>query len=101
MDRARLKEWFFRFTAAHFVLTSLTGVLLYFRPGGSRPGLYSDQVKEWIVMIHNGEWISFALFGQPFVSGILMGLVLAGMLIRFSSQRFTRRRAPALEGASS
>jgi hypothetical protein len=100
MDRARLKEWFFRFTAAHFVLTSLTGVLLYFRPGGTRPGLYSDQVKEWIVMVHNGEWISFALFGRPFVSGILMGLVLATVLIRFSSQRFRHRRQPALVPSS-
>jgi hypothetical protein len=89
------REWFYRFTAVHFVLTALTGILLYFRPGGTRPGLYSEGVKEWIVMIHNGEWISFALFGRPFVSGIALGLVLATMLIKFSSRRlvFAGRRA--------
>lgn len=79
-----MKTWFFRCTAAHFVLTAFTGLLLYFRAGNGRPGLFSDGVKEWLVMIHNGEWISHTLFGIPFFSGIVLGGILAAMLTRFS-----------------
>ena len=39
------KKAFYRFTAAHFIVTAATGLVLYFRPGGNRPGLYQDGVK--------------------------------------------------------
>ncbi|GEM_PF-3137927 len=87
-----MKRWFYRFTAVHFIFTSLTGVALFFRPGGSRPGFYSDAVKEWLVMIHNGEWISYLFFGRPFYSGILLGVVLGVVLIRHSVQGLLKKR---------
>jgi hypothetical protein len=85
-----MKVWFYRLTAIHFVATALTGVLLYFRPGGGRPGLYSEWAKEWFVMIHNGEWLSHVVLGRPFYSGIVVGAVLSGVLVRFSVQRLCR-----------
>ena len=81
-----MKRWFYRFTAVHFIVTALTGLVLYFRPGGARPALFSADVKEWIVMVHNGEWISNLLFGQPFVSGIVVGVLMAIALVRFSAR---------------
>jgi hypothetical protein len=77
-------RWFYRFTALHFIVTAVTGIALYFRPGGARPALYSDRAKEWLVMVHNSEWISYVLFGNPFVSGIAVGSALALALVRFS-----------------
>jgi hypothetical protein len=90
-DRARLSRWFYRFTAVHFVITSLTGVVLYFRPGNGRPGWYSDNAKEWLVMIHNGEWLSYTLFGRSVFSGLLIGSVLAMALIGFSTKGMRRQ----------
>ncbi len=88
--RARLRLWFFRLTAAHFIVTALTGVVLYFRTGGNRPGLYPDATKEILVTLHNGEWIGQALFGRPFWSGIVLGAVLAAVLVHFSWRAFRR-----------
>ena len=79
-----MKSWFYRFTAAHFVVTALTGVALYFRPGSGRPAFYSEKIKEWLVMVHNGEWLSYALVGNPFISGIFIGSILSLALVRFS-----------------
>lgn len=86
-----MKLWFYRLSAAHFIVTALTGLLLYFRPGRRRPGIYSDEVKEWLVMIHNGEWISSLLLGSPFYSGIVIGLLLSFALIGFSIGSLRRR----------
>ncbi len=35
-------------------------------------------------MTHNGEWLSYALVGNPFISGICIGAVLSLALVRFS-----------------
>jgi hypothetical protein len=80
------RRWFFRFTALHFIVTALTGVALYVRPGGARPGWYSEQTKEILVMIHNGEWLGYVVLGRPFVSGIIVGSALAVVLIRFATR---------------
>ena len=90
-----MKLWFYRIAAAHFIVTAVTGLVLYFRPGGARPGLYSDAVKEWLVMFHNGEWISFVLLRQPLFSGLVVGAVLAVTLIRFSARMLLRRTGDA------
>jgi hypothetical protein len=79
-----MRNWFYRFTAVHFVVTAVTGMALYFRAGNGRPALYSDAVKEWLVMVHNGEWVSYLVVGNPFISGILTGAVLSTALVRFS-----------------
>lgn len=91
MGKAKL--WFFRFTAVHFILTGLTGVALYFRPGENRPGWYSEQVKEILVMVHNGEWLSALLLGRPVWSGLAIGLCLSATLLWFSYRRLVRRNA--------
>lgn len=88
-----MKIWFYRCTAVHFIVTAITGLMLYFRPGGSRPALYSVEVKEWLVMIHNGEWISHLLLGRPFYSGLVLGLMLGAALVRFSVLSLRRRNA--------
>ena len=79
-----MKIWFYRFTAVHFIVTATTGVALYFRPSGNRPALYSEAVKEWLVMAHNGEWISHLAADRPFWSGIVVGIALSLALLRFS-----------------
>ena len=84
------KTWFFRFTALHFVVTAITGVVLYFRPGGGRPGLYGDATKEVLVMIHNGEWLSAVLVHRPFISGIGIGSALAFALCKFAGASVLR-----------
>ncbi len=77
--------WFYRFTAAYFLISATTGVLLYFRPlKDERTGFYSDELKEWFVMLHNGELFSWLLTGNRYWSGIVIGLALAYALIRFS-----------------
>jgi hypothetical protein len=86
-----MRKWFYRLTAAHFIVSALTGLALYFRPQAPRPGLYSVQMKEWLVMIHNGEWLSYVLFGQPFWSGLIVGLLLAFVLIKFSVSSFFKK----------
>ncbi len=93
------KTWFYRFTAVHFVITAITGIALYFRPGAGRPGLYTDATKELLVMIHNGEWITGLLVRRPFVSGIVIGSALAFALCKFAAAGLVRsmvsaRRAP-------
>lgn len=87
-------KWFYRFTAVHFIVTSVTGVALYFRPGGNRPALYSETVKEWLVMVHNGEWISHVVAGAPFISGIVLGVALSAVLIRFSLRALVTGQRP-------
>ena len=89
-----MKRWFYRLTAVHFLVTAVTGLALYFRPGGARPGLYSTEVKEWLVMFHNGEWISYLLVGNPFWSGLVVGGLLSLALVRYSA-RALRRTAPS------
>jgi len=85
-------KWFYRCTAVHFILTAVTGVALYLRRGGSRPGMYSDTVKEWLVMLHNGEWVSHATLGRPFFSGIVIGVLLAFALTKFSLMALRKRK---------
>ena len=82
------KKAFYRFTAAHFIVTAATGLVLYFRPGGNRPGLYQDGVKEILVMIHNGEWLSYFILGKPVYSGIIIGLLLSFVVIRMALRTF-------------
>ncbi len=72
-------------------MTALTGLALYFRPGGARPGLYSEAAKEWLVMVHNGEWLSHVLLGRPFWSGIVIGALLSTVLVRFSVRSLSRK----------
>ena len=59
-----MKIWFYRFTAVHFCLTALSGLILYFRPLKGREGWYSEQTKEWLVGLHNGELWSDLLLGN-------------------------------------
>jgi hypothetical protein len=87
-----MKIWFYRLTAVHFIVTALTGLALYFRPGGNRPGLYSEELKEWLVMIHNGEWLSHLIFERPFYSGMLIGVLLSLVLVKFSAAALQRPR---------
>ena len=77
-------RWFYRLTAVHFVVTAVTGLVLYFRRGGGRPGLFGDDVKEWLVMIHNGEWLSYVVCARPVYSGLAVGLILAVTITRHS-----------------
>ncbi len=87
-----MKTWFYRFTAAHFCLTALSGVLLYFRPLEGREGWYSEQTKAWLVGLHNGELWSYLLIENRYFSGIPIGLVLATTLIIFSVGKIKGRR---------
>lgn len=82
-----MKTWFYRFTAVHFCLTAISGVLLYFRPLEGREGWYSEQTKEWLVGLHNGELWSYFLFENRYLSGIPIGLVLATTLVFFSVRK--------------
>lgn len=76
-----LKVWFFRVATVQFVFTAVTGLLLYLRPLESRAGWYSNDVKEWLVMLHNGEWISHVLFDNRYVSGLVIGATLAWLVM--------------------
>ena len=89
-----MKIWFYRFTAVHFCLTALTGMILYFRPQNGSEGWYSEQTKKWLVGLHNGELWSDLLLGNGLLSGIAIGLVLSITLILFSvrSLRGQRRK---------
>ena len=91
---ARLKIWFYRVAAVQFVVTALTGLLLYLRPLDDRAGFYSKGVKEWLVMLHNGEWLGFVLFGNRYVSGLLIGAVLAVLVSRLALRTLRRPGAP-------
>jgi len=77
--------WFYRLTAAYFLVTACTGILLYFRPlTGERPGFYSDQAKEWLVMLHNGEIFGWLLARNRYVSGVVVGGALSYTLLKYS-----------------
>jgi hypothetical protein len=90
----RIKVWFYRFTAAYFVVSAVTGLALYFRPlAGERAGFYSDAVKEWLVMLHNGEIFGWLAARNRYLSGVLIGSALAWSLLRFSVRSL--RPAPA------
>ena len=91
-----MKIWFYRFTAVHFCLTAISGLILYFRPHSGSEGWYSEQTKEWLVGLHNGELWSDLLLGNGLLSGIAIGLVLSITLILFSvkSLRGRRRQGP-------
>ncbi|MBI5366289.1 MAG: hypothetical protein HZA54_04570 [Planctomycetes bacterium] len=92
-----MKLWFYRLTALHFLLTAATGMALYFRPGRARPGWYSIEVKEWLVMFHNGEWLSYVAFGKPVFSGVLVGSALATALILHARRALAGPPAPAIK----
>lgn len=80
-----ITRWFYRATAAYFLVSASTGLLLYLRPlKEERRGFYSDQVKEWLVMIHNGEIFGWLAARNRYVSGVVIGGALAFALIRFS-----------------
>ncbi|MGH9338156.1 MAG: hypothetical protein ACRD1R_00840 [Acidobacteriota bacterium] len=85
-----MKAWFYRFTTVHFCLTAVTGILLYFRPLDDRPGWYSEQLKEVLVGLHNGELWSYLLFGNRYLSGLLIGVALALVLIYQSTRKAGR-----------
>ena len=87
-----MKIWFYRFTAVHFCLTALTGMILYFRPYDGSEGWYSEQTKKWLVGLHNGELWSDLLLGNGLLSGIAIGLVLSTTLILFSVRSLRGRQ---------
>jgi len=93
-----MRRWFYRIAGVHFLVTALTGVALYFRAGPGRPGLYGDGVKDVLVMVHNGEWLGALLVGRPFVSGILIGVVLGGLLFRAAWRSLAGGTRGVLEG---
>jgi hypothetical protein len=77
--------WFYRFTAVYFIVSAVTGLLLYFRPlAGERPGWYSERLKEFLIGLHNGELFSWLLTGNRYWSGVVIGAALAFALIRFA-----------------
>lgn len=79
---SRTKLWLYRVIALHLAVTAITGLALYARPLDDRSGLYGKAVKEWLVMIHNGEWIGHLLLGNRWLSGLLIGAALAWPLLR-------------------
>ena len=87
-----MKIWFYRFTAVHFCLTALSGMVLYFRPQDGYEGWYSEQTKEWLVGLHNGELWSDLLLGNGLLSGLAIGVVLSTTLILFSVRSLGSRR---------
>ncbi|MDA2938430.1 hypothetical protein MYX75_09230 [Acidobacteria bacterium AH-259-A15] len=87
-----MKSWFYRFTAAHFCLTAITGLLLYFRPLDDREGWYSNEVKEVLIGLHNGELWSYLLFNNRYPSGLLIGIILGVSLITFSVRKTSINR---------
>lgn len=84
MSFATFKLWFYRAAAVHFLFTAATGLALYFRPLQDRAGLYSADVKEWLVMVHNGEWLGHVLVQNRYLSGLVLGLLLAIAATMFS-----------------
>lgn len=87
-----MKVWFYRFTAAHFLLTAISGVFLYFRPLEGRAGWYSEQTKTLLVGLHNGELWSQFILENRYVSGVPIGIVLATTLIIFSVKSIKGKR---------
>jgi len=88
------RTWFYRIAAAQFLVTAATGMALYFRPLDRRPGAYSESVKEWLVMLHNGEWLSHLALDNRYVSGLLVGSVLTALVIRFVGRVRSPGRLP-------
>ena len=83
--------WFYRFTAVYFLVSATTGLALYLRPlAGERTGFYSEEIKEVLVKLHNGELFSWLLSGNRYVSGLLIGSALAFALLRFSLSSLRR-----------
>ncbi|MCK6546473.1 hypothetical protein L6R52_11535 [Myxococcota bacterium] len=96
---SRFTRWFYKFTAVYFIVTAVTAIPLYFREGNGRPGLYGDTIKEWLVMLHNGEWLSYVLTGNPLWSGLVIGGALAWALVRFALHALRRPAKKDGEGA--
>ena len=94
---ARIKTWFYRFTAAHFCLTAVTGGLLYFRPLDDREGWYSGPLKEILVGLHNGELWGRLLLDSRYSSGLPIGIMLASVLVFFSFRTFFNRKTGRLK----
>ena len=94
----RLKTWFYRFTAAHFCVTAMSGVLLYFRPLEHRAGWYSEEVKEFLVGLHNAELWGQLLLDNPYLSGPPIGIMLAAVLIRKSARKVFAPRSATPSG---
>lgn len=89
-----VKLWFTRVATVQFVFTAVTGLLLYFRPLDDRAGWYSKDVKEWLVMLHNGEWVTQVLLHNRYVSGLLVGATLAWLVLGSARKTF-KKGAPA------
>ena len=87
------KRWFCRVATVQFVFTALTGLLLYLRPLDDRAGWYSKDVKEWLVMLHNGEWFTQVLLHNRYASGLLVGATLAWFVFG-SAKKQLKRGAP-------
>lgn len=86
-----VKRWFLRITSVYFLVTAVTGLLLYFRPiGDERAGLYSAAVSKVIVGLHNGEIFSWVLVDNRYWSGIAVGVVLTCVLVWHSVQTLKR-----------
>ncbi|OGQ21931.1 MAG: hypothetical protein A2138_20435 [Deltaproteobacteria bacterium RBG_16_71_12] len=79
---SRTRLWLYRAVALQLAVTALTGLALYARPLDDRLGLYGKTAKEWLVMVHNGEWIGHLLLGNRWLSGALIGALLAWPLLR-------------------
>ena len=88
-----MKNWFYRFTAAHFCVTAISGVFLYFRPLEDRAGWYSEGIKDLVVGLHNGELWGHLLFDNRYLSGLPIGLILAALLILRSIRKVVSRQA--------
>lgn len=91
MKSSGFSFWFYRFTAAYFLVSATTGLMLYFRPlQGERPGFYSEDLKERLVQLHNGEWVSKWMVGNRYWSGVLIGSALAFALVKYSLSALRR-----------
>lgn len=91
MKSSGFSFWFYRFTAAYFLISATTGLILYFRPlKDERAGFYSEDLKEFFVQLHNGELFSRWLTGSRYWSGILIGTALAFALVKYSISALRR-----------
>ena len=79
---------FVRVAVCQFCVTAMTGLLWYFRPLERRVGAYSSDVKEWLVMLHNGEWVGQLVSGNRYMSGLVVGAVLSCFVARFARRTF-------------
>lgn len=90
---SKTRLWLYRAVALQFGVTALTGLALYARPLDDRAGLYGKTAKEWLVMVHNGEWIGHVLVGNRWVSGLIVGLALALPALRYARRALRRPAA--------